>query len=327
MRSKNEGKVIDVAVKLLETLHGRTAKPGGENPDRGGTRPGVDWRMQIGTTMYWLEHTLVQPFESERRGGETVDKVAKYLKKNKINLGGPGCYEIILAQDAQIANGPKGDRQLETLNQWMKQTAAGWPPLGEGARSQNPGRVDRKETGRPEDWKSRVTLQRRNAEYAIGQKRTPGSVELFGRRAPDDPETAQTLTVKRAFNRKTEKLEKAAKSKGRTVLVFEAEHGAFDSLKNIGTVLRGLPRQTSERVDDIILVRTEIDPWHATFLKHGDWIRPAGAPPNGYTVILHGAERCGERNAPINIENNIIAFQTSELTDLTAYGNPDTQDD
>ncbi|MYK87085.1 MAG: hypothetical protein F4018_01310, partial [Acidobacteria bacterium] len=94
MRSKNEGKVIDVAVKLLETLHGRTTEPDGENPARGGTRRGVDWRMQIGTTTYWLEHTLVQPFESERQAGETVDNVTKHLKRNTTNLNGPGCYEI-----------------------------------------------------------------------------------------------------------------------------------------------------------------------------------------------------------------------------------------
>lgn len=326
MSSKNEGKVLHVAVKLLETLHGRTAKPNGENPDRGGTRPGVDWRMQIGTTMYWLEHTLVQPFECERRGGETVDKVANHLKRNTTTLDGPGCYEITLAQDAQIANGPKGDQQLETLDQWIRETATRWPPLGAGSKWENPDGLDREETGQPENWTSMVTLQRYNAAYTIGQNRTPGSVVLRGRRAPEDPETAQRLTVQRAFDRKTKKLEKAAKSEGRTVLVFEAEHVAFDSLKTIGTVLRELPRETSERVDTIILVRTEIDPWHATFLKHGDWIRPAGAPPTGYTITPHGAERYGEGNATINIED-IIEFRTSELTDLIAYGNPDAQDD
>ena len=47
MRSKNEGKVVDAAVKLLEALHGREADPNGENPDRGGNRAGVDWHMRI----------------------------------------------------------------------------------------------------------------------------------------------------------------------------------------------------------------------------------------------------------------------------------------
>ena len=124
MRRTNEGRVVDAAVKLLEAFHGQAADPGGENPDRNGTRSGVDWCMQIKSARYWMEHTLVQPFPSERQGSETVDKVAHHLEMQGTNLGGPGCYEMTLAADAQIANGPKGDRQLETLDQWMKETAA-----------------------------------------------------------------------------------------------------------------------------------------------------------------------------------------------------------
>ena len=193
-------------------------------------------------------------------GGETVDKVARHLERQGTNLGGPGCYEIILAADAQIANGPKGDRQLETLDQWMKETAARWPPLRGRSRSENPRAVDRFKTEQPEDWQSMVTLQRYHAWYASGMKRTPGSVKLFGRRTPTDLETAQRLTVERAFEKKTEKLEKAAEVGGRTVLVFEAEQLAFDNLENIGTSLRGLPRGLTERIDDVILVETRDRP-------------------------------------------------------------------
>ena len=68
-----------------------------------------------------------------------------------------------------------------------------------------------------------VTLQRCHAWYASGMKRTPGSVKLFGRRTPTDPENAQRLTVEKAFKNKTEKLVEAAEVGGRTVLVFEAD--------------------------------------------------------------------------------------------------------
>ena len=326
MRSKNEGRVVDAAVKLLEALHGRAADPGAESPDCGGTRSGVDWRMRIGTTMHWMEHTLVQPFPYERRGGETVDKVARHLETHRTNLGGPGCYEIILAPDAQIANVPKGNRQLETLDRWMRETAAGWPPLGRGSRSENPRAVDRFKTGLPEGWPGTVTLQRCHAWYAIAMERTPGSVKLLGRRTPDDPATAQRRTVEQAFEKKTKKLEKAAKlGGGRTVLVFEAEQWAFDNLENIGTALRGLPRRLAERVDDVILVETAIDPWHAAFLKRGDWIRPAGAPPDGLTPLPHDAWRSGGRNAPIDMQNR-IKVQTGELTDSDrGWGDPDDE--
>jgi len=273
-----------------------------------------------------MEHTLVQPFPSERRASETVDKVAHHLEMHRTNLGGPGCYEIILDSDAQIANGPKGDRQLETLDRWMKEAAAGWPPLEERSQRENPKAVDRSKTGRPEGWQSTVTLRRCHAWYAIVMEKTPGSVELFGRRTPDDPETAQRRTVERAFETKTEKLEKAAKLGDRTVLVFEAEQLAFDNLENIGTALRGLPRRLTERVDDVILVETAIDPWHAAFLKRGDWIRPAGSPPGGLSPVPHDAWRNGARNAPIDMENR-IEVQTGKLTDLTAGGDPGTRDD
>ena len=132
--------------------------------------------------------------------------------------------------------------------------------------------------------------------------------------------------MERAFEKKTEKLEKAAKPEGRTVLVFEAEHLAFDNLENIGTALRGLPRRVKERVDDVILVETASDPWHAAFLKHGNWIRPAGAPPEGLTPVRHDAWRSGGRNAPIDMENR-IEVQSGELTDLTAGGEPGARDD
>ena len=304
MRRTNEGRVVDAAVKLLEGFHGQAADPGGENPDRNGTRPGVDWCMRIRSTTYWMEHTLVQPFPSERRGGETVDKVAQHLKMQGTNLGGPGCYEIILAADAQIANGPKGDRQLETLGP-VDQGDGGQMAAGEGKIQvrRTPEAVDRSKTERPGDWQSMVTLQRYHAWYASGMKRTPGSVKLFGRRTPADLETAQRRTVELALEKKTEKLEKAAKLGGRTVLVFEAEQLGFDNLENIGTSLRGLPRRLTERVDDVILVETGIDPWHATFLKHEDWIRPAEAPPGGLTPVPHDSWRNGRRNAPIDKEN------------------------
>ena len=331
MRSKNEGKVVDAAVKLLEALHGGKPTPTGRTPDRGGNRAGVDWHMRIGTTMHWMEHTLVQPFPLERQAGETVDKIAHHLEMHRTNLGGPGCYEIILAPDAQIANGPTGDRQLETLDRWVKETAAGWPTLWGGSRSENRKAIDRYKTGRPEGWHKTVTLQRCHAWYAIAMKRTPGSVKLGGRETPDDPETAQKRTVEQAF-KKTEKLEKAAKLGDRTVLVFEADQLAFDNLKNIGTAVRGLPRRTTESVNDIILVETAIDPWHAALLKHGDWIRPAGAPPNGLTLVPHDAWRSGGRNAPTNMKNlimkNLVKVQSDELTDLTASGDagPETTD-
>ena len=321
MRRKNEGRVVDAAVKLLEARHRQAANPGGENPDRSGTRSGVDWRMQIGSTCYWMEHTLVQPFPFERQAGETVDKVAHHLETQGINLGGPGCYETILAPDAQIANGPKGDRQLETLERWMKETAAKWPPPKGESRSENPRAVDRFKTGRPKGWRSMVTLQRYHAWYAIVMKRTPGSVKVFGRRIPDNPKTAQTRTVEEAFKKKTEKLEKAAKVGGRTVLVFEAEQGAFDNLEKIGTALRGLPRQLTKSVDDVILVETAIKPWYAAFLKHGDWIRPAGAPADRLTAVPHDAWLSEGRNASIDMENR-IEVQPGELTDLTAGGDP-----
>ena len=326
MPHRNEGRVLDAAVKLLEAFHGQAADPGGENPDRNGTRPGVDWCMLIRSTTYWMEHTLVEPFPRERRACETVDKVAHHLERPGRNLGGPGCYEIILDADAQIANGPKGDRHLETLDQWMKETAAGWPPLREGSRTENPGVVDRVKSGRPEEWQDMVTLQRRHASYASVMKKTPGSVMLLGRRTPPDPETAQRETVERALKNKTEKLEKAANLGDRTVLVFEAEQLAFDNLENIGTALRGLPRPLIERVDDVILVETAIGLWRATFLKHGDRIRPAGAPPGGLRPVPYDAWRSGRGNASICMENP-IKVQPGELTDLIADANPTNRDD
>ena len=325
MSRTNEGKVIDGAVKLLEAFHGQVAEPDGENPDRNGTRPGVDWCMQIGSTRYWMEHTLVQPFPSERQASETVKKLAHHFETQGTNLGGPGCYELILAADAQVANGPNGDRQIETLDQWMKETAAGWPPARGQSQSENPRAIDKRKTERPDDWQAMVTLQRLHAWYAAVMKRTPGSVTLFGRTTPADAETAQRCTVERALEKKTEKLEQAARLGGQTVLVFDAEQSAFNNLENIGTSLRSLPQGVTERVDDIILVETAIDPWYATFLKHKDWVRPAGAPPGGLTVVPHDAWRNGGPNARIEREN-YIKVQISALTDLTAGGNPATQD-
>ena len=87
-----------------------------------------------------------------------------------------------------------------------------------------------------------------------------------------------------------------------------------------------MPRRLTQRIDDVVLVETAIDPWYATFLKCGDWIRPAGAPPGGLTPLPHDAWRKGGRNAPIDIENR-IEVQTGELTDRTAGGNRRVRDD
>ena len=320
MHSSNEGKAIHAAVKLLEAIQGQAATEG-ENPDRRGKRRGIDWRMRIGETAYSMEHTEVEPYPGERIAGETVEKVAAHLDAAAPNLGGPGCYDVILAPDAKLANGPMGELQLESMIRWMEETAAEWPPLHPQPRLNAPMAIEKVATGRPDRWPNDVTLQRLHAWYAALMDRPAGSVSIFGREAPNEQETLrmQAASVERAFGkRKTGKLnEDSAEHESQTVLVLEARQIAFHNIDGIGEAVRGLPPATRNAVDIVVLVETASNScWYATLLKQGDWTRPSGAPPEGLRMVEHGNEPTRGRSI-ITDPRDIIKVRVNELIDLT----------
>lgn len=320
MHSSNEGKAIHAAVKLLEATQGQAATEG-ENPDRSGKRRGIDWRMRIGETAYSMEHTEVEPYPGERIAGETVDKVSAHLDATAPNLGGPGCYEMVLAGNAKLANGPKGEVQLKAMDRWMKETAARWPPLHPQPQQNAPNGVDRTATGRPNGWPSDVTLRRFHAWYARLMGRPAGSVCIFGREAPNVQNTLplQAASVEQAFGkRKTGKLdEDSAEHESQTVLVLEARQLAFDNIENVGKAVRGLPPATRNAIDVVVLVETASNScWYATLLKRGDWTRPSEAPPEGLRIIENGDEPTRGRSI-ITDPRDIISVRVNELIDLT----------
>ncbi len=320
MHSSNEGKAIHAAVKLLEAIQGQAATDG-ENPDRRGKRRGIDWRMRIEKTAYSMEHTEVEPYPGERIAGETVDKVAAHLDAAGPNLSGPGCYEVVLARDAKLANGPNGDLQLKAMDRWMEETAAGWPPLHPQPRWNTPMAIDRAATGRPDGWPTEVTLQRLHPWYAALMDRPAGSVSVSGRQAPNkqDALRMQAASVERAFGkRKTRKLdEDSAEHGSQTVLVLEARQIAFDNIESVGEAVRRLPLATRNAVDVVVLVETAGNScWYTTLLKRGTWTRPSGAPPEGLRMVEHGHKPTRGRSI-ITDPRDIIKVRINELIDLT----------
>ena len=323
MHGNNEGKAIDAAVKLLaklEAIQGQAATEG-ENPDRGGKRQGIDWRMRIGETAYSMEHTEVEPYPGERTARESIDKVGAHLDAAGLNLSGPGCYEVVLAQNAKLANGAKGDRQLKALDRWLEDTAAGWPPLHAQPRWNTPMAINRAATGRPGGWPSEVTLHRLHPWYAALMERPAGSVRIFGREAPNEQDALrmQATSVERAFRkRKTGKLkEDSAEHGSQTVLVLEARQIAFDNIKGVGEAVRGLPPATRNAVDIVVLVETPGNScWYTTLLKRGTWTRPSGAPPEGLRIVEDGHEPTRGRSS-ITDPRDIMQVRVNKLIDLT----------
>lgn len=275
--------------------------------------------MRIGETAYSVEHTEVEPYPSERIAGETVDKVSAHLSATTPNLGGPGCYEVVLAKDAKLANGPKGDLQLNALDRWMRETAAKWPPLHPQPRWNTPRDINTAATGRPDAWPTDVTLQRLQPSYRERMDRPAGSVHICGHAAPNEHDRLrmQAASVERAFGkRKTRKLDEDSTEHGsQTVLVLEARQIAFNNIDDIGEALRGLPPTIRNTVDTVVLVETGGNSsWYATLLKRGDWIRPSEAPPAGLKMVeVHKPTRGQNITDP----RDIIQVHINKLIDLT----------
>ncbi len=118
-------------------------------------------------------------------------------------------------------------------------------------------------------------------------RRKPGSLgmRLYCPNDFSDLEDRRIDRLRRAFSKKSPKLQKCKKEGGRTVLVLESGDIALTRFDLIGNLLPKLLAECTDAPDEIYLVETGIDLWWVYLMKRdGDYWPTVGMPKWGQPI-------------------------------------------
>jgi len=274
---KNEGKVCDAVVKILEKRTGLD-RTDISYPEKDGVGPPVDLRFKLGTRGYAIEHTQIEAFKDQIDTGEKfswfIDPVANELSGA---LPGPAIYYLYFPTDARLgvpAN--QLDKFRSDFIEWVREHAQRLHEMNPDrpTREQNPHGINEQHRERPPGFPYEVIL-RREAHWSLSPKHD--GVLLVSRFAPNDVEAQRAARLQRTLERKCPKLQHCKEDGAITVLVLEDADIALSNYAIIGEALDGLMEGRANLPDEIYLVETSLDRWDVRLMKHDEKIWPEGA--------------------------------------------------
>ena len=326
---KNEGKACDAVVRHIELCTG-DKRTDIRFPEKDGHGPPVDMRVQVAGRDYAIEHTLLQPRESQIKYSAVFRDIKRFIQERICGpLPGAVYYELHLPTQVSLPKGKKNrDRALNNLAEWILSTAQ---RLHERRGEYPPSFfVDNTVKEVPDGFQDEFDLLR--WPDGVSVRRTPGSLGLrFS--ALDDSEDLLRKTLSTAFDRKFPKLHQCREQGARTVLVLEAIALPIGHCQIIGNHLPALLEQRSDPPDEIYLVepRTYETMWWIWPVKRDGEHWPAlGMPENGRPYFPLGqipTERYSQWHRDLNgpfeiwpqipLEWSLAEFEEEELNDLT----------
>ena len=254
----HEGKACDAVVKLLEQSRGHS-RADIRYPEKDGNGPPVEVRLKLGSDEYALEHTLIEPFENEIRGGVALELISSPVRELLSSLSSRACYWLVVPGDLQLPrNGDRRQEALRCLVDWIVNSAGAMPPLGRSEFGRGSQVCDAFVRSKLAHFRGEFELQRwPDAAVTPWQ---PGSVE-FVRDCPLDLEEQRRRRLERALSKKRPKLQRCRASGARTVLVLESDDLALTSFTSVGDEVVRISPDCKDGIDEIFMVETATDPW------------------------------------------------------------------
>lgn len=215
---KNEGKLCDAAVKLIEQRTGEER----ENvrcPEKDHVGPPVELRLKFGTQEYAIEHTKIEAFECEISRGVSLKCLTGPVEKALCGkLPGPALYTMYFPPDCGLSV-RKSDlkKHQEKLAEWVLENAQFLY-----------GKIQGRIGGKSQDS---VTEEPCGFQYEIGlscvitgvpSDQKPGRLGA-GRWVPEGLEALTKRRLRRALYKKLPKLLDCKGEGARTVLVLESD--------------------------------------------------------------------------------------------------------
>ena len=247
----------------------------------------MDLRLKLGIQKYAIEHTQIEPFENQIETGVDISKIINHIKeKLPETLPGSACYELHLPIEFSLPNKQaKQNKALNNLVDWVEMSA-------KCLHKRNLGRVpeyslyranDRIQ-GTPAGFDCEIEL--RCWPNAAFMHQIPGCFRVM-RLCPnsDKLEGLRRERLRRAFSRKSPKLQKCKAEGARTVLVLESRDIGLTSFDLIDNQLAILLAECKDAPDEIYLVETGTHLWWVWLMKHNDSHWPTvGMPEFGHPV-------------------------------------------
>jgi hypothetical protein len=254
----NEGKACDAVLRHLEKREA-AARTHLRFPDREGHSAPVELVCKLGSQLYALEHTGVEPFEGHMRGNAenerlwlpVVSGVAGRIPRNDdFALHVPvRAMEDQRARDIPAIQG--------RLIEWVVATAPGlWiPPRGRMDTQIKPVRVE----GVPFD----VTLYRMEGFISRGKLQIVHAVA--------DIEEGRLERITISLRKKMPKLSAWKRdAAARTVLVLEENDIQLTNCHVVTSAVLEAEKNLGHAADEIYLVTTSFTPWQVHFLRVDD---------------------------------------------------------
>ncbi len=264
---KNEGKLCDAAVKLIEQRTGEER----ENvrcPEKDHVGPPVELRLKLGTQEYAIEHTRIEAFEGEIERWVALECLVGLVEKAVCGkLPGPAIYNMSFPSDSVIRVS-KSDlkKYQEILAEWVLETAL---HLYGKIQGRNESKSQDFIREKPCGFQHKIKLSCTITGPPSAQE--PGR---FGaaRMAPEDSEALTTRRLRRALFQKIPKLWCCKSEGARTVLVLESDDIALTDPNLMGNLLNGLQEEFAAELpfpDEIYFVDTSSSkgPWAVWRMK------------------------------------------------------------
>lgn len=330
----NEGKACDAIVRLLEKWTGET-RVGIRHPEKDGDGPPVELRLKLGTQEYAIEHTRIEPFENQIETDLVLKKISDYLRERlSASLPGSAYYELHLPVNVRLPKKKKKrDQALNNLVEWIQTNAECLHErnLGRTRSARSPIWSDDYVQDTPTGFNCIIELLRWPDAAPI--RRRPGSLRmrLYCPNDFSDLEDRRIDRLRRAFSKKSPKLQKCKKEGARTVLVLESGDIARTRFDLIGNLLPKLLAEHTDAPDEIYLVETGINPWWVYLIKRDDdhwptvgmpqWNQPIyeedKLPTAGLPKWYRDALKLDELYTPHPRGWIPATFEEDELNDLT----------
>ncbi len=326
----NEGKACDAVVRLLEMRTGET-RTDIRHPEKDGVGPPVELRLKLGTQEYVIEHTRIEPFENQIKTGLVFKQINDYIKgRLSDTLPGSAYYELHFPIKCLPEKKEKRNQALNNLIEWIRTNA-------QCLHERNSGRIrpvrslyrsDDRIQGRPMGFNCAIELLRWPDAAHIGRKPGYLGTKLI---SPNDLEDLRIDRLRRAFSKKSPKLQDCKAEGARTVLVLESDDIALTSFGLIGNQLPKLLAEHTDAPDEIYLVETYINPWWVWLMKRDDdhwpttgmpeWnqciYEPDKLPTAGMPKWYRDALQLDELYPAHLPEWTPATFEEDELNDLT----------
>jgi len=251
---KNEAEVCDIVVGYFEECLG--VKRGCTcYPERDGSGPPVDLRVQLGDRSYAVEHTLIEPFPNAIQAGTEFNEFAAEIVTNLgTSMPGPGTYRLVFPLHPTAGRHRRTHAALRTaIISWVGKAAAQLhaDALSRAKRSVLSNRYTGERSTTIDGLDLTLGLRVTSAESSRHDGR------LFLYRAVDDQLEAQRrrrLAV--VLDKKYGKLERCSKDGDATILVLEYSDIALTNHILVAEALEPLVTARVYCPDHIVLADT-----------------------------------------------------------------------